>query len=94
LVKSIGQFTARLDWPDCYVKVNHRIYFHDLAFTHLIAKKFYPGDQHAVESGLLHLQIDAACTRNPVYGAQLEFLAEINTNKRKHVKKAKRAIKK
>jgi hypothetical protein len=58
--------------------------------VYLIAKKYYPGDQNAIESGLLHLEIDDTCTRDPAYRAQLEFLAELDIKNRKKQKRESR----
>lgn len=76
-----------MDWPVYYMKRNHRIYFHDVLSVSLIAKKYYPGDSNAIRSGLLHLEIDDACTRNPAYHTQLEFFAELDIKQRKKQKR-------
>ena len=78
-----------IDWPVFYVKRNHRIYFHDVQSIYAIATKEYPGDPNAISSGLQHLQVDEACTRNPMYRKQLEFLADQDVKKRKKNRKRK-----
>jgi len=83
-----------MDWPVFYVHKNHRSFFHDILSVYAIAQKFYPGDPRAVESGFLHIQTDEACTRNPVYRAQLELLANADVRKRKRQCKKKSKQKK
>jgi len=84
-----------MDWPVFYLRKNHRIYFHDALSVYVIAQKYYPGNPDSVKSGLLHLQLDEACTRDPNYRKHLEFLAELDAEeRRKRKKRAKHPISK
>ena len=69
------------------MKRNHRIYVHNVLSAYLIAKKYYPDYSNAIRSGLLHLKIDDAYTRNPADRTQLEFFAELDIKQRKKQKR-------
>jgi hypothetical protein len=79
-----------MDWPVYFMKKNHRVYFHEMNSVYAIAQKHYPGDSNAVQSGWLHIQIDEACTNDPIYRAQLEFLAGKDCRERKRTRKTGR----
>ena len=81
-----------MDWPVYYVKRNHRRYFHDPASVYLIASRCYPGDQNAITSGFMHLQIDKTCTRDPAYRAQRRSFLQNLTLKRGKAEKREEAV--
>ena len=65
---------------------NHRVYFHDPWSVELIARKFYPFDQNALDSALYHIQLDQMCTNDPAFKHQLELFADRAIRRRKRSK--------
>lgn len=65
----------------------HRIFWHDLQSAIAIAVDSYPNDQNAINSALLHIQTDDACSANPLLRKQLEMLAKAEAKKRRKLRK-------
>ena len=68
--------------------------FLEASWAVAIADYTYPQDPNARSAAILHLQVDALCSSDPVFKKQLEFFAEMDAKKRKRVKKMKRTSKK
>ena len=68
-------------WLFC--RRGHRHYWHDPFSAWIIAKTAYPGDESAILSALLHIQLDHACSADRELLARLELLAKTDIRKRK-----------
>jgi hypothetical protein len=69
----------------------HRVFWHDPQSAIAIAMDRYSGDENAILSALLHIQIDTACSANPYLKIYLEMLASENeAQKKRKFRKTKR----
>jgi hypothetical protein len=87
--KSYWKIHKGIDSAYPYLRGQHRIYWHDPVSALAIAFDAYHSDPNAQSTALLHLETDTQCSANPLYKAQLEFLAE-NAKRRRRSAKTKR----
>ena len=92
--KSYWRIHRRIDAPYLVLGRRHRVLFHDFASVVVISSESYPNDLNAFFAGLNHLYVDEACSRDPVFKAQLEFLAKRDVRERKRLKKGRRSPRK
>lgn len=85
--RSYWKLHEAIDKPYIFLRQKHRVLFHDALSVLAIAEHYYPHDKKAQQAALFHIQLDTMCSSNPLYRQQLEFLAEQDSKKRKHVKK-------
>jgi hypothetical protein len=70
-----------------FLRGEHRIFWHDQQSAIAIAMDSYPDDINAINSALLHLQADNACSYDPLFRKQLEMLAKAEAKERKKRRK-------
>ncbi len=85
--KSYWRLHRQIDMPYLFLGRKHRVLFHDGFTSVAIARKVYPDDPIAQEAALVHVQLDALCSSNPLFAKQLEFFAEQQSRLRKRAGK-------
>jgi len=92
--RSYWKIHVKMDAPWLLLGRTHRVLFHDHATAVAIAQEYYPNDPNAALSASHHIFIDQLCSNDPVFKAQLEFLADKDARERARIRKEKRNGKK
>jgi hypothetical protein len=85
---------VNMDEPYLVLGSRHRVLFHDPISAAAIAMQLYPNDPRAVEAAFGHIVLDWMCSNDPVFKAQLEFLAERDARERARIRRQKKVGKK
>jgi hypothetical protein len=85
--KTYWRIHREMDKPYLFFGRTHRIFFHDPVSAVAIARKHYKGDAFAQQAALLHIFIDRACSSNPRFKAELQFLADLDAKERARLRK-------
>jgi hypothetical protein len=86
--KTYYKIHRNIDFPVHWLHWRHRKLYHDLVSAIFFAKNCYPGDDNAVMSAWLHIELDDLCSRNPAWKAQLEYFAYRARDRRKKSRKS------
>jgi hypothetical protein len=89
LGKAYWKVHRMLDSAYPYLHGRHRIFWHDPTSAYAIAADAYPGDPNAQSSALIHIELDKQCSADPVFRANLEWLAKREAQRRKRARKRK-----
>lgn len=75
-----------LDRPSKYLGPSHRKLFHTYDQAAMIASSLYPGDSRAIQAAFWHVDLDALCSRDPVFASYVELQAKLNTRRRRRAR--------
>jgi hypothetical protein len=92
--KSYWELHRKIDMPYIYLGRRHRVLFHDGFSSAMIARELYPGDPHAEEAALVHVQLDMLCSNDPFFKKQLYYFADVDARKRSRARKENARLKK